>query len=97
VVPNWYRAVPMNVNVKNLEPEVIARLAEQAAAEGMSQQEWIRQSLRRTAARLSPAELSAQRAEISPMGDSEFAELRSTVTRRRRAAVERLGASQRRR
>src|SRR2546421_131682 len=53
-------AVP-DVNVKNLAPEVVARLAEQAEAEGMSQQEWIRQTLRRSAARLSPAELLARR------------------------------------
>ena len=48
----------MDVNVKSLEPEVVERLAAQAAAEGMSQQEWIRQALRRTAGRLSPAERS---------------------------------------
>ena len=32
----------MDVNVKGLEPAVLARLAEQAAIEGMSQQEWLR-------------------------------------------------------
>lgn len=78
--------------MKNLEPEVVARLAEQAAAEGASQQEWIRQVLRRTAARLSPAELIAQRAGVSPMSDAEFAALQEKVLVRRRAAVERLGA-----
>jgi hypothetical protein len=87
----------MDVNVKNLEPEVVARLAEQAAAEGMSQQEWIRQVLRRTAARLSPAELVAQRSRLSPMKDAEFAAVRKKAVAGRRAAVERLGASDRRR
>ena len=87
----------MDVNVKNLEPETVNRLAEQAAAEGVSQQEWIRQVLRRTAARLSPAELLAQRSGMSPMSDAEFAALRKKVAARRQAAVERLGASDGRR
>lgn len=82
----------MDLNVKNLEPEVAARLAEQAAAEGLSQQEWIRQVLRRTAARLSPAELVTQRATIIPMSDAEFAGLQAEAATRRRAAAERLVA-----
>jgi hypothetical protein len=83
------------VNVKGIEPEVVARLAEQAAAEGMSQQEWVRQLLRRTAARLSPAELLAQRASVTPMSDAEFTALRKRTVQRRRASAERLGASHR--
>lgn len=83
----------MDVNVKRLEPEVVARLAEQAAAEGMSQQEWLRQTLRRTAARLSPAELLAQRAWSNPMSEKEFAAVRSRVAARRRTNAERLGAT----
>ena len=83
--------------MKNLEPEVVARLAEQAAAEGMSQQEWVRQVLRRTAARLSPAELVAQRSRLSAMKDSDFAAVRKKAIARRQAAVEGLGASDRRR
>ena len=89
--------VSMDVNVKGLEPDIVARLAEQAAAEGMSQQEWIRQALRRTAARLSPAELVARRSAGSPMTDQEFSALRKKAASRRRGAVERLGASERRR
>jgi hypothetical protein len=85
----------MDVNVKGLEPEVVARLAEQAEAEGMSQQEWIRQVLRRTAGRLSPAELLAQRAVVAPMSESDFAELRNEVATRRRTGRDRLGASRR--
>jgi plasmid stability protein len=87
----------VDVNVKNLEPEVVERLAQQAAAEGMSQQEWLRQILRRSAARLSPAELLAQRSQVQPMTETEFAALRRRATRRRGRAVERLDASDRRR
>jgi hypothetical protein len=87
----------MDVNVKGLDPEVLARLAEQADAEGMSQQEWIRQVLRRTASRLSPAELLKQREIVSPMSETEFLALRKQVATRRRATTERLGASRRRR
>ncbi|MBA2496862.1 MAG: ribbon-helix-helix protein, CopG family [Acidimicrobiia bacterium] len=82
----------MDVNVKKVDPEVVARLAEQAAAEGMSQQEWIRQTLRRSAARLSPAELLARRPDTAPMSDAEYSALRVQVEKRRRAAIEDLGA-----
>jgi len=89
-------AVP-DVNVKNLAPQVVARLAEQAEAEGMSQQEWIRQTLRRSAARLSPAELLARRTDVEPMSENEFAALRGQVAQRRKRSVDGLGARQRRR
>lgn len=80
------------MNVKNVDPEVLARLAEQATAEGVSQQEWIRQTLRRTAARLSPAELVAQQSlAAKPMTEDEFAAIQRRVAERRRAAIERLG------
>jgi hypothetical protein len=82
----------MDVNVKGLEPAVLARLAEQAATEGMSQQEWLRQVLRRTAARLSPAELVAQRVTLTPMSDDEFTRVRTAAATRRRAATTRLDA-----
>jgi hypothetical protein len=87
----------MDINVKNLEPDTVARLAEQAAAEGTSQQEWIRQVLRRTAARLSPAELLVERAGATPMTEAEFARLTKQIGQRRRRAMERLGAPERRR
>ena len=96
LVSLWYRGC-VDVNVKNIEPEVLARLAEQAGAEGMSQQEWIRQTLRRSSARLSPAELAARRHSVEAMSDDEFAELKTRVTKGRRVAAERLGARQRRR
>lgn len=96
LVPYWYHLV-VDVNVKNLEPDVVARLAEQAAAEGMSQQEWVRQILRRSAARFSPAELLAQRELSESMSDADFARLRKKAAARHKAAAERLGATGRRR
>jgi len=87
----------MDVNVKNLESSVVGRLAEQAAAEGMSQQEWMRQVLRRAAARFSPAELMAARSVAVPMSEKEFAALRKRVAARRKSTAERLGATDRRR
>jgi hypothetical protein len=86
----------VDLNVKGLEPDVAERLAEQAAAEGLSQQEWIRQILRRTASRLSPAELLAQRGGLEPMTEREFDQVRARVARRRRDALQRLNARQRR-
>lgn len=96
VVPVWYHE-DVDLNVKGLEPEVAERLAQQASAEGLSQQEWIRQVLRRTAGRLSPAELLAQRGVVEGMSEAEFDQVRAQVARRRREAVERLSAGQRRR
>lgn len=94
VVPHWCHqayAEGVDVNVKNVDPEVLARLAEQAEAEGMSQQEWIRQTLRRTAARLSPAELVAQHTlATDPMTDAEFSTIQRRVAERRRAALDQL-------
>jgi hypothetical protein len=87
----------MDINVKNLDADVVARLAEQAEAEGMSQQEWIRQTLRRSAARLSPAELLVRHQEEEPMNEDQFTTLTQRAAKRRTAAVEGLGARQRRR
>jgi plasmid stability protein len=83
----------VDLNVKNVDPEVARRLAEQAAAEGMSQQEWLRTILRRNASRMSPAELVASRAAVTPMTEGEFADLQLKVAQRRRGQVERVGAS----
>ena len=101
-MPTWYQMwchggtiSVVDVNVKGLEPEVLARLAEQAAAEGISQQEWVRRVLRQTAARLSPAELVAQRASLTAMSEAEFAALRDRVAARRRSSAKRLNASRR--
>lgn len=87
----------VDINVKNLDADVVARLAEQAEAEGMSQQEWIRQTLRRSSARLSPAELLRLHQGAEPMNEEEFAAIRQRAATRRTAAVEGLGARQRRR
>lgn len=87
----------VDINVKNLDPDIVSRLAEQARAEGMSQQEWIRQTLRRSTARLSPAELLRRSEESKPMKDEEFSEIRQRAAKRRKAAVEGLDARQRRR
>ena len=95
-VSSWYRA-GVNLNIKNLDDGVAARLAEQAAAEGMSQQEWLRQILRRTASRFSPAELEAQRSGTEPMSASEFAALQAKVAERRRREVASVGPSRSRR
>lgn len=95
MVPSWYRRV-VDINVKGLEPDVVARLSEQAATEGVSQQEWVRRVLRRTAARLSPAELLAQREAVTPMSESEFTQLQQRVSGRRRATAQRLSAGRRR-
>jgi len=87
----------MDVNVKGLEPEVAERLAQQAAAEGLSQQEWIRQVLRRTAGRLSPAELVEQRESLEPISGDDFEKIQAAVARRRRQRAKSLGARRRRR
>ena len=83
--------------MKGLEPDVVRRLSEQAAAEGVSQQEWIRRVLRRTAGRLSPAELAEQRKAADPMTEAEFDRVRARAASRRRAAIGRLDGRQRRR
>ena len=95
-MPIWYHQ-SVDVNVKGLEPEVADRLAQQAEAEGLSQQEWIRQVLRRTAARLSPAELVAQRGALEPMSAADFERVRVRAAHRRSGAARRLGARQPRR
>ena len=83
--------------MKGLEPQVVDRLAQQASAEGLSQQEWIRQVLRRTANRLSPAELVGQRGSLTPMTEAEFEQVRTAVAQRRLAAVAHVDARHRRR
>lgn len=95
MVPLWYRLF-MDVNVKGLDPSVVARLAEQAEAEGMSAQEWMRQTLRRTAALLTPRELQARAAERTPISAERFSATMQAVTARR-AAVSGTGPSDARR
>lgn len=73
----------MDVSVKGLEPEVVARLAEQAEREGVSAQEWMRQALRRTAALLTPRELSDRVAGRTPISDDAYQTTMAAVKSRR--------------
>lgn len=73
----------MDVNVKGLEPDVVQRLAEQAEAEGVSAQEWMRQALRRTASVLSPTELGARVAERQPVSGVRYTEVMDRAIARR--------------
>ena len=77
----------MDVNVKGLEPEVVARLAEQAAAEGVSAQEWMREALRRTSALLTPHELDELVAGRRPVSDARYQEASAMIAARRAAWV----------
>lgn len=75
----------MDISVKGLEPEVVARLAEQAEREGVSAQEWMRQALRRTAALLTPGELSDRVARRTPISEDSYQATMAAVTSRRAA------------
>ena len=77
----------MDVSVKGLEPEVVARLAEQAEREGMSAQEWMRQALRRTAGLLTPRELGDRVAGRTPVSDDTYQAVMDTVKSRRSATT----------
>ena len=83
------------MNVKGLEADVLDRLAAQARAEGMSQQEWVRTVLRRTASRWSPAELAAHRDQAIPMSETDFERVRLASAERRREARARLDGRER--
>jgi plasmid stability protein len=63
----------MDLNIKDLDDAVAQRLREQAAAAGLSVQQYLRNELTRIAARRSPAELTAGR---EPMSRSEFEAIR---------------------
>lgn len=68
--------VGMDLNVKDLDDAVGQRLREQAAAAGMSVQQYLRTELARIAARKSPAELVAG---SEPMKRSEFEAIRDRL------------------
>lgn len=83
---DYYGTVePMDVSVKGLEPEIVARLAEQAEREGVSAQEWMRQALRRTAALLTPTELSDRAEARTPASEERYQAAMETVKTRRSA------------
>ena len=67
---------PMDLNIKDLDDAVGQRLREQAAAAGMSVQQYLRNELARIAARRSPAELLAGR---EPMSRVEFEAIRQRL------------------
>ena len=64
-----------DLNVRGVNETVLARLREQAAAEGVSVSEWIRTALADRAELPTPAELAARRAARAGEGQSreEFA------------------------
>lgn len=66
----------VDLNIKDLDDGVGQRLREQAAAAGMSVQQYLRNELTRIAARRSPAELVEGR---QPMNRAEFAAVRQRL------------------
>ncbi len=66
----------MDLNIKDLDDSVGRRLRQQAAAAGMSVQQYLRNELSRIAARRSPAELTSG---SEPMSRSEFESIRQRL------------------
>ena len=66
----------MDLNIKDLDDAVGQRLREQAAAAGLSVQQYLRNELTRIAARRSPGELVADR---QPMSRHEFEAIRQRL------------------
>ena len=61
------RTRAVDLNIKDLDDSVGHRLGEQAAASGMSVQQYLSNELTRIAARRSPAELASGRELMSPV------------------------------
>lgn len=78
----------MDVNVKGLDEELVRRLAEQAEAEGVSAQEWMRRALARTASLLTPTELAARVAERETVSQDRYDAVMAVVTARRLRGTE---------
>ncbi len=87
----------MDINIKNVPEADAKRLAEQAEAEGLSQQEWIRQVLHNTANRMSPAEFARIKPSAPAISEADYMTFIKDVAARRRKVIEKLGASNRRR
>ena len=68
--------VGVDMNIKDLDDDVARRLKEQAAAAGLSVQQYLRNELTRIASRLSPAELASGR---EPMSRAEFLAIRQRL------------------
>ena len=64
------------MNIKDLDDDVARRLKEQAAAAGLSVQQYLRNELTRIASRCSPAEFAHGR---EPMNRSEFQAIRERL------------------
>lgn len=64
------------MNIEDLDDDVVRRLTEQAAAAGLSVQQYLRNELTRIASRSSPAELAQGR---QPMSRSEFRAIRKRM------------------
>lgn len=84
----------MDISIKNIEPEIVQRLAEQAEIEGMSAQEWMRQGLRRIASLMTPTELNEklEKRTRPPVSDERYREIRSEMARRWRQGPTERGA-----
>lgn len=75
IVERYDVRVPQPLNIRNVDDATMVRLAEQAAVEGVTVSEWIRQILDRAAVMLSPGELATKRHSIAAhaMAPDEFA------------------------
>lgn len=65
-----YGEAVADVNVRNVPDDVVARLREQAASEGVSLSEWVRMALADRAAAPTPTELVARRARLAGTAQS---------------------------
>ena len=72
LLPIWYNG-KVDMNIKDLDDDVARRLKEQAAAAGLSVQQYLRNELTRIASRRSPAEFAQGR---EPMNRAEFEAIR---------------------
>ncbi len=70
------RTMEVDMNIKDLDDDVARRLKEQAAAAGLSVQQYLRNELTRIASRRSPAELVSGR---EPMSRAEFLAIRQRL------------------
>lgn len=71
-IPFWYNG-RMDLNIKELDDNVYGRLRDQAAAAGLSMQQYLRTELTRIASRLSPSEFARRH---NPMTREEFLSVR---------------------
>ena len=78
----------MDVSIKGLDATVVARLAEQAALEGVSAQEWMREALGRRASLLTPRELDAAVSSRKPVSRERHDSAMAVVNGRRAAGLQ---------